>query len=67
MYSLSNYGRQEEFVDNEEEKTFSVWINWNDRIVSFEEVVGFKKVDFLDNEIKLQFVVEKGFDGFRIQ
>lgn len=54
-------------MDNEEEKTFSVWINWNDRIVSFEEVVGLEKVDFLDNEIKLQFVVEKGFDGFRIQ
>ena len=54
-------------MDKDEEKAFMVWIDRNDRIVSFEIVEGYEEVEFPDNEEKLQFVVNKGFDGFRIQ
>ena len=54
-------------MDKDEEKAFSVWIGPNDRIVSFEKVEDYEEVVFLNNEEKIQFVVQKGFDGFRIQ
>ena len=54
-------------MDKEEEKVFSVWIGRNEHIVSFEKIEGYEEVVFLNNEEKIQFVVQKGFAGFRIQ
>ena len=54
-------------MDKDEESVFFVWINRKDCIVSFEEVAGYEKLAFSNHEEKLQYVVQKGSAGFRIQ
>ena len=51
----------------EEKQSFSVWINWVARIISFQKVDGFDELTFQSNEEKLAFVVKKGLDGYGIQ
>lgn len=53
--------------EREEEKVFSVWVNWNRRIISFEQEDGFEKLVFPTHEDKLRFAIEKGNEGFGIQ
>lgn len=50
-----------------QEKGYTVWINLRDRIVSFEKQEHFQKLQFSSHEEKLNYVVEKGTSGFRIQ
>ena len=55
----------------ENEKTelevWSIWIDWERRVISFHEAEGFEKVDFRTHKEMFHFAVEKGFDGFAIQ
>lgn len=49
------------------ETEFSIWVNWELRVVSFTEEMGFEKIIFPTNEDKLFFAVQKGKEGFGIQ
>lgn len=42
-----------------EEQHFSVWVDWDARIVSFQKVDGFDELTFRSNEEKLSFVVKR--------
>lgn len=54
-------------MELEEELSFSVWIDWDSKIISFQKVDGFDELTFQSNEEKLAFVVKKGSDGYGIQ
>lgn len=45
----------------------SIWINWGQRIVSFQKEFGFEELQYPTYEEKLRFATQKGFDGFRLQ
>ncbi len=54
-------------MELEVEQCFSVWIDRNARIVSFQKVEGFEELTFQTNEEKLAFVVKMGSAGYGIQ
>lgn len=53
--------------DREEEKVFSVWVNLEQRVISFTEADGFEELRFPTHEDKFQFAIEKGNEWFGIQ
>ena len=53
--------------EREEEKVFSIWVNWEDRVLSFTEEDGFQERQFQTNEEKFRFVIERADVGFKIQ
>lgn len=50
-----------------EETVFSIWVNWNRRVVSFSPDEGFEELQFQTYDDKFRFAIEKGYEGFRIQ
>lgn len=53
--------------EREEEAVFSIWVNWNRRVISFSPDNGFEELRFQTYEDKFQFAIEKGNEGFGIQ
>ena len=53
--------------DREEETVFSIWVNWDSRVISFTEADGFEELNFPNHEKKFEFAIEKGYEGFGIQ
>ena len=53
--------------EREEETVFSIWVNWNRRVISFSPDEGFEELSFETYEDKFQFAIEKGNEGFGIQ
>ena len=51
----------------EEEKAYPIWIDHNEKIVSFKSADGFEQLDFSSQEEKLAFSIEKCSSGYRIQ
>lgn len=47
--------------------SFSIWINWKQRIVSFQKAAGFEELQYPTHDEMLLFAVTKGLDGFGIQ
>ena len=55
-------------MEEREDKTvFSVWVNWERRVVSFTQENGFEELTFLTYEEMFQFAIGKGNEGFGIQ
>lgn len=50
-----------------EETGFSVWVNWEQRVISFTEENGFEELQYPTHDEMFRFVVEKGNQGFGIQ
>ena len=48
-------------------KKYLLWMNRTLKIVSFKEVKGFEVLRFNNQEEKMAYVIEKGFNGYRIQ
>ena len=44
-----------------------IWVDWNRRIVSFQEVAGFEKLEYPSHDEMFQFAMEKTMKGFAIQ
>lgn len=44
-----------------------IWISQVDHIVSFHEEIGYERLEFSSNEEKMEYVFQKGSNGFRIQ
>ena len=50
-----------------EETVFSIWVNWERRVISFTHENGFEELNFPTREEKFQFAIERGNEGFGIQ
>ena len=53
--------------EREEETVFSIWVNWERRVISFTQENGFEELTFPTHEEKFQFAIERGNEGFGIQ
>ena len=51
----------------EEETVFSIWVNWDRRVISFSPDDGFEELHFKTHEEKIRFAIERGNEGFGIQ
>ena len=51
----------------EEEIEFSIWVDWETKVISFSEENGFERVQFQTREEKFKFAIERGNEGFGIQ
>ncbi len=49
------------------EKPFSLWMNWDSRVISFSPDDGFEELRFQTHEEKLRFAIDRGNEGFGIQ
>lgn len=53
--------------DREEETVFSVWVNWEQRLISFTYENEFEELQYPTHEQMFRFVIDKGNEGFGIQ
>lgn len=53
--------------EKRENKVFAIWVDWENRVISFSKRKGFEELRFPTREEKLQFAIEKGNEGFGIQ
>lgn len=53
--------------EREEETVFSIWVNWERRVISFTQENGFEELTFPTHEEMFQFAIGKGNEGFGIQ
>ena len=53
--------------ERDEETVFSIWVNWEKRVISFTEENGFEELRFPTHEDKFMFAIERGNEGFGIQ
>lgn len=44
-----------------------LWIDRREQIISFHEEAGYEKLEFPSVEEKMEYVIDKGANGFRIQ
>lgn len=49
------------------ENQYSLWVNWEIRVISFSPDEGFEELRFQTHEEKFRFAIERGNEGFRIQ
>ena len=54
-------------MENREEAIFSIWVNWEKRVISFSQEDGFEELQFPTHEEKIKFAIERGNEGFGIQ
>ena len=52
--------------EREEETVFSIWVNWERRVISFTQENGFEKLSFPTHEEKFKFAIDRGTEGFGI-
>ena len=53
--------------EREEETEFSIWVNWENRVISFSEENAFEELRFPSYEEKFKFAIDRGNEGFGIQ
>ena len=51
----------------EKEKVYTLWIDWSQRVVSFEKAEGFAELRYSSHEEMFRFAIERGNEGFAIQ
>ena len=51
----------------EEGKMYSIWVNWEKRIISFEKEEGFHELQYKTYDEMFRFAIERGNEGFGIQ
>ena len=56
-----------EMEEIEDRTIFSIWVNWEKRVISFSREDGFEEVRFQTHEEKLKFAIERGNEGCGIQ
>jgi len=54
-------------IEKEETQVWPVWIDWDKRIVSFQEVKEFERREFSTHEEMFRFAVDRTMEGFAIQ
>ena len=53
--------------ERDREEPFSLWVNWEARVISFSPDEGFEALHFQTHEEKLRFAIGCGNEGFGIQ
>ena len=53
--------------ERDREEPFSLWVNWEARVISFSPDEGFEELHFQTHEEKLRFAMERGSEEFGIQ
>ena len=53
--------------EREGEKVFSIWVDWETKVISFSEENGFEELRFQTHEEKMKFAIDRGDEGFGIQ
>ena len=53
--------------EREEEAVFSIWVDWEKRVISFSKENGFEEMRFPPHEEKFKFAIDRGNEGFGIQ
>ena len=53
--------------EEETKECWPIWVDWNRRIVSFQEAAGFEKLEYPTHDEMFQFAIEKTMAGFAIQ
>lgn len=53
-------------TDRRKKQYYSIWVNWENRVISFHKVEGFEERRFPTHKEMFQFAVEKGFGGFAV-
>jgi hypothetical protein len=48
-------------------EVWPLWIDWDQKILSFREVTGYEKLEFATHEEMFQFAVARTTEGFAIQ
>ena len=51
----------------EGDRVYSIWVNWDKRIISFEKEEGFQELQYKTHEEMFRFAIRKGNEGFGIQ
>ena len=51
----------------EREKPFTLWVNWEAKVISLSPNDGFEELHFCTHEEKLRFAIDRGNEGFGIQ
>ena len=46
--------------DREEEAVFSIWVDWENRVISFSEEYGFEELRVPSHEEKFKFAIDRG-------
>ena len=46
---------------------YSIWVNWEKRIISFDKAEGFQELQYKTYEEMFRFAIERGNEGFGIQ
>jgi len=56
-------------MDTEKEtaEVWPIWVEWDKRIVSFQEAKGFEKLEYPTHDEMFRFAIEKTMEGFAIQ
>lgn len=54
-------------TEKEETEKWPVWINWDKRIVSFQEVEGFERLKYPSHDEMFRLAIDKTMDGFASQ
>ena len=53
--------------EKKREKPFTLWVNWETKVISFSKENGFEELRFPTHEDKLRFAIDRGKEGFGIQ
>lgn len=53
--------------ERKEARPWLIWVDWEKRVISFQEAAGFEKLEYPSREEMLAFAIEKGSSGFAIQ
>ena len=53
--------------EREEDTVFSIWVDWENRIISFSEENGFEELQYSTHDEMFQFAIDRGNEGFGIQ
>lgn len=54
-------------MDKEKETVYSIWVDWENRVISFQKAEGFEKLEYPTHDEMFAFEIEKGSGGFAIQ
>lgn len=57
----------DDMSNEEREKMYSIWVNWEKRIISFEKEEGFQELQYKTHDEMFRFAIRKGNEGFGIQ
>ena len=54
-------------IEKEAADVWPIWVEWDKRIVSFQEAKGFEKLEYPTHDEMFRFAIEKTMEGFAIQ